>query len=304
MEGLCPLCAKNGIKKKLKAFQINFEEAVWSCESDKCPWPIGYEKLTFVKRNYLACDWNESNFIKENSSALIELSLYTPPVTPGGELSKESIEVASTEYSSNLLQIQEQVETLPTYEFIVSKESANSHKSLQFKISNPTEENNCVLNKECAETSGFKILPKITNIEKTNINLTIFCNIDESCDNKKTQQQEYSLTDTTTGDTVTNFDTSNSECTKFDSSASNEIMREQTENISQFDRLANNAKANFDSKVSEVVETLVNVDITSNLNETEKSIETDVHKIIDDIIKMNDSTPVDVNDDWLDYLTS
>ncbi|KYM92539.1 FACT complex subunit Ssrp1 [Atta colombica] len=43
MEKLCPVCEKNGIRKKIKAFQINLEEAVWSCEAEETP---GRLKLT------------------------------------------------------------------------------------------------------------------------------------------------------------------------------------------------------------------------------------------------------------------
>lgn len=35
MQYLCPLCLKNGIKKKIKLLQINLQEAVWMCEEEK-----------------------------------------------------------------------------------------------------------------------------------------------------------------------------------------------------------------------------------------------------------------------------
>lgn len=35
MGEFCPLCMKRGFKKKMKAIQINLEEAVWMCESEE-----------------------------------------------------------------------------------------------------------------------------------------------------------------------------------------------------------------------------------------------------------------------------
>lgn len=33
MYQMCPWCLKNGIKSKIKAYQINLKEAVWLCET-------------------------------------------------------------------------------------------------------------------------------------------------------------------------------------------------------------------------------------------------------------------------------
>lgn len=35
MQGLCPLCLKNGLKKRIRLLQINLQEAVWMCEEEK-----------------------------------------------------------------------------------------------------------------------------------------------------------------------------------------------------------------------------------------------------------------------------
>ncbi|XP_077990028.1 uncharacterized protein LOC144444475 [Glandiceps talaboti] len=44
----CPLCEKIGSKRRLKLFQINLEEAVWICDNDKCPYPLGTGSVSGV----------------------------------------------------------------------------------------------------------------------------------------------------------------------------------------------------------------------------------------------------------------
>lgn len=34
-DNLCPICLKNGVKKKIKLLQINLQEGVWVCEEEK-----------------------------------------------------------------------------------------------------------------------------------------------------------------------------------------------------------------------------------------------------------------------------
>ncbi|XP_046628115.1 uncharacterized protein LOC124308963 isoform X2 [Neodiprion virginianus] len=88
----CPLCDKNGYKKKLVLFQINFEEATWLCESPECPWPFGYQEFRFVERKVgetWSASWEQPKpaiVIKSSEPvhiSLNELGLDTPPVTPG-----------------------------------------------------------------------------------------------------------------------------------------------------------------------------------------------------------------------------
>ncbi|XP_066593623.1 uncharacterized protein [Prorops nasuta] len=57
----CPICLNNGLKCKIKAIQINFQEAVWACESATCLWPFGYRDCTFIPRvvgETWSCYWN------------------------------------------------------------------------------------------------------------------------------------------------------------------------------------------------------------------------------------------------------
>ncbi|XP_006818366.1 SUMO-specific isopeptidase USPL1-like [Saccoglossus kowalevskii] len=37
----CPLCERKGIKKRIKLFQVNLEEALSMCENSECPYPLG-----------------------------------------------------------------------------------------------------------------------------------------------------------------------------------------------------------------------------------------------------------------------
>ncbi|XP_046752007.1 uncharacterized protein LOC124414895 [Diprion similis] len=99
----CPLCDKNGYKKKLMLFQINLEEAVWLCESPKCPWPFGYQEFRFVARKIgetWSATWEQPKpgiVVKSSEPvhiSLNELGLDTPPVTPGS-----GYEVAQKELS-------------------------------------------------------------------------------------------------------------------------------------------------------------------------------------------------------------
>lgn len=332
METFCPLCAKSGVKRRLKAFQINLEDAVWACEAEEvnnflvpflnisfisvltvlfifqCTWPIGYEELTFFNRTAASCNWEEEmNSAKEDMPALMELSLYTPPVTPGGELSKELIEIASTEYSSNPL-IEDKIETLPQSDYIGAKESSWSNKlslfeSLELGSISSNEENRSVMNEQIRDVNIFRTLPKITNIQKTNINVKIFSNTGEHYDDKKIQ--EHSLTfDTTVMDTFKNFNVSDSACTEFGFSTQNEIEDKQSENHKlQSDATVSDVETNFGVETTK--KTLVNIDVTKSLNATNESIEniSEIDTLLTDIL--NEShIPVDINEDWLNLLMS
>lgn len=87
----CPLCIKNGQKKRTMLTQINLHEAVWLCESSQCPWPFGSQDFTFVSRKVgetWSSEWevNKPPASKSSESfqiSLNELGLDTPPVTPG-----------------------------------------------------------------------------------------------------------------------------------------------------------------------------------------------------------------------------
>lgn len=307
MERFCPLCAKSGNKRKVKAFQINLEEAIWACEAEnvnnfliplfcilfftsilivllvfQCSWPIGYEELVFFNRPAISCNWEEEmNTAKEDIPALTELSLYTPPVTPGGELSKELTEITSTEYSSNP-SAEDKIEILTQCEYIDAKESDDSNKSSLFeslelgRISSNEENGHIAEERVLTNVNIFKkFLPTITNIEKTNINLVLFPNIGEHCDNKKIQEQEHSLTDATVMHTFKNFGISDSAYTEVDLiSTAYKIEDKQSESL-QSDITISGTET-----LSETMKTL-NIDVT-NSSDPNKFIETalDIEKAL------------------------
>ncbi|XP_011306987.1 SUMO-specific isopeptidase USPL1 [Fopius arisanus] len=94
MDEYCPLCRKVGSYKKIRAVQLNYVEAVWLCEEEKCPWPFGYEEFRFTPRRieelstkYIPRTGSCKN--KESTSISTELGVYTPPVTPSNESSSK-----------------------------------------------------------------------------------------------------------------------------------------------------------------------------------------------------------------------
>lgn len=231
----------------------------------------------------------------------MELSLYTPPVTPGGELSKELTEIASTEYSSNP-SMEDKVETLPQCEYIGAKESSGSNKlslfeSLELGSINSSEENRSIRNEQIEDINIFRTLPKIINIKKTNINLKIFPSTGEHCDDKKIQ--EHSLMDMTVTDK--NFDVSDSTCTEISLNTQYKIEDKQSENCNlQLDAIVSDVETNFGGEAT--MKTLVNIDVTNSLNTTNTSIEniSDIDTLLEDILN-NESH---INDDWIKLLMS
>ncbi|XP_063995578.1 uncharacterized protein LOC135172950 [Diachasmimorpha longicaudata] len=90
MDEYCPLCRKMGNYKKIRAIQVNHDEAVWLCEEEKCPWPFGYEEFKFIPRRIeelskASCSRSELGKNKETTFISTQLGVYTPPVTPSNE---------------------------------------------------------------------------------------------------------------------------------------------------------------------------------------------------------------------------
>jgi len=243
----------------------------------------------------------------------MELSLYTPPVTPRGEFSKELTEIASTEYSLNP-PMEDKVGTLSKCEYIAStKESIGPNKSplfesLELGTINSTEENRSIMNEQII---GVRTLPKIINIEETNINLKIFSNVDEHCDNSKVQ--EPLLMDATIMDTFKNLYVSDSASTGFGSSMQHkteqQIGSEQSENDKlQLDTTMNDIETNFGAEtLSETMKTF-DLDVTNNLNTTNESVANisngDIDTLLENIFNGENHIPIDINDDWLNLLIS
>ncbi|XP_006620627.1 putative uncharacterized protein DDB_G0282499 [Apis dorsata] len=106
MQDLCPLCLKNGIKKKIKLLQINLQEAVWMCEEEKCIWPLGYEDFVFCPRavgKIWSCYWDDykPTKLKENITSTKSL-LCNTLVSPMKQTPKEMIDDLSMYYIENI----------------------------------------------------------------------------------------------------------------------------------------------------------------------------------------------------------
>ncbi|KAJ8664367.1 hypothetical protein QAD02_006029 [Eretmocerus hayati] len=89
MQEFCPECQKNGLRTRVKAFQINFEEAVFMCSSEKCIWPAKCQDLTCINRPVgkdWSKNWDELDLKYLKHDPLMELSTYTPPQTPGTDV--------------------------------------------------------------------------------------------------------------------------------------------------------------------------------------------------------------------------
>jgi len=237
----------------------------------------------------------------------MELSLYTPPVTPRGEFSKELTEIVSTEYSSNS-PMEDKVGTLSKCEYIAStKESIGSNKtplfeSLELGNINSAEENRSIINEQI---TGVRTLPKIINIEETNINLKIF-SVDEHCDNSRVQEPLLM-------DAFKNLYVSDSTSTGFGSSMQHkteqQIDSEQSESDKlQLDTTINDIETNFGAEtLSETMKTL-DLDVTNNLNTTNESVantsNSDIDTLLENIFNGGNNIPIDINDDWLNLLIS
>ncbi|XP_012214707.1 uncharacterized protein [Linepithema humile] len=269
MQNFCPLCMKNGIKRRVKAFQINLEEAVWACPGEECIWPLDHDvqDLTFFKRNAITYDWKESDLLKENIPVSMELSLYTPPVTPGrielsNELNDNGMMVENLTNSS----IEDKIdEMFPEEELIhLKRELANSNKlSLLDPLeleNNLTEKSINITKQGNASLSSFKIQPKVTDIQKTNIDLTIFSSVDECCNKQKLQKFRQLSTDTNNiTDIIKNCDIlfDNTFFNKLDLNTQCEIESKQNKNnIMQLDDVANQVEKFSPQMLLEATQTI------------------------------------------------
>ncbi|KYN18831.1 hypothetical protein ALC57_08825, partial [Trachymyrmex cornetzi] len=275
-----------------------------------CSWPVGYEELTFFPREAFSCNWEESSFAKEEIPVPMELTLYTPPVTPGSELTKELNEITSAEYSS-CPTMKDKIETVPECEFITStKESTDSNKSSLFEplelAGINSKESINIMNKRIV---GVRKLPKIINIEKTNINLKICSNIDNNCDNRELQEHN-SFMNTNVMDTSKNFGISNNRCTKFGLSQQYSTTNEHNENSKlQLDATVNEVKTDVGAEtLSKAMNTLAVLDTTINLDTTNQSTEntsnSDIETLLENILNNENNLPIILNDDWLNMLGS
>ncbi|XP_011053992.1 PREDICTED: uncharacterized protein LOC105145844 isoform X2 [Acromyrmex echinatior] len=267
-------------------------------------WPVGYEELTFFPRAASSYNWEEPSFAKEDIPVPIEFTLYTPPVTPGSELTKELTEITNAEYSSYPT-MEDKIETVPECKFITStKESTDSNESSLLELADINSKESKNMNKQIVDV---RTLPKIVNIEKTNINFKIFSNIDNNCDNKKLQERNYSL-NTNVMDTFKNLDISNNKCTEFGLSQQYNTTNEQNENGKlQLDATVNEVKTDVGTEtLSKAEKRLIDLDTTINLNTTNQSTEStsnDIDTLLEDILNNESNLPIALNDDWLNMLS-
>jgi len=265
--------------------------------------------LTFFPRAASSYNWEEPSFAKEDIPVPMEFTLYTPPVTPGSELTKELTEITSAEYSS-CPTMEDKIETVPECEFITStKESTDFNKSSLFEsleLVDVNSKENKNMNKQIVDV---RTLPKIVNIKKTNINLKIFSNINNNCDNRKLQERNYSFMNTNVVDTFKNLDISN-KCTEFGLSQQYNTTNEQNENGKlQLDATVNEVKTDIGTEtLSKAKNTLIDLDTTINLDTTNQSTESisnnDIDTLLEDILNNENNLPIALNDDWLNMLVS
>ncbi|XP_076659373.1 uncharacterized protein LOC143362804 [Halictus rubicundus] len=99
MEDLCPLCFKNGKKRKVKLLQINLQEAVWMCEEDKCPWPFGYKRFIFCPRivgKIWSCYWDDHKSTAKLKESVVSSVKQLPLCdSPSTVIKTESADICS-----------------------------------------------------------------------------------------------------------------------------------------------------------------------------------------------------------------
>ncbi|XP_029174867.1 uncharacterized protein LOC114943420 [Nylanderia fulva] len=301
MMKFCPLCIRNGLKRKIKAFQVNFKEAVWSCEAETCPWPIGFEELTYFARDAFGCDWDEEapppiGISEENIS--MELLLYTPPVTPGEELSKESTDSVSAEYSGNP-SLENKLDTLLKSKVNSSKECTGSLPILRLSElkNNFIEERNST-KEDNASACACKTMPKVTKIQKTNLDITFLSKNNECCDKEKMYKHNKLPIDVTSKDIAENTFFDNTLCKTVD-------LDTQCKRLD--DTMNGAEKTNFNSQtLSEIdIPLLLDANDTNNQNKTNNSslnnsdVSSNIDKILEGIMSTENPRTENTNNDWL-----
>ncbi|XP_029664719.1 uncharacterized protein LOC115236420 [Formica exsecta] len=316
MMRFCPLCIKNGLKRKVKAFQINFEEAVWSCETENCPWPIGYEETTFFQRNAFTCDWNEElsppiGIPEESISTTMELLLYTPPVTPSGELSKESTDSVSTEYLINPSSENKLDETLVKNKVISTKEPIGFLPTLELSeldSNNIIEERRNSTKEENANMSVCKASPKITNIQKTQLDITFLLKSDKCAGDKKIHKYKHSPIDATMTKIAENTLFENTLCKEVDLDTQCNIESKQNKNSELGDKMSG-AETNLNTellletdKPMVVANKINNINTTINSSLNNSDVNLSIDNIIEDILSTENHITENINNDWLHSL--
>lgn len=300
MQTFCPLCMKSGVQNRIKAFQINLEEAVFACSGEKCVWPFGYEDLRLLERDAITYDWLESDLPKENMLMSIELSFYTPPITPGSIEFSSGKELSDGVIVENSIDssIEDKIEMLLKEEFICSKEEFVSLDNGQvfdlFELQNELTEKSMDITKQGnTSVNSFKVQPKIIDIQKTNIDLTILPSDEYGCHNEKSQKLRQSPTDTNNiTDIIKNCDIllDNTLCN--DLSVQCEIESEQNKNsIIQLDNMTDcvekfSSQTMLEATQSPIDSSMSFSDSILNTSKCDVNID-DIDAFLEDIINEN-----------------
>lgn len=285
----------------------------------QCSWPIGHDEIAFFQRNAFTCDWNENlpppiGIPEESISMSMELLLYTPPVTPG-EFSKESTDSASTEYSLNLSSENKTDEILVKNEIIyLTKESIGSSPTLELsklENNNIIKERRNSTREEDTSANICKVLPRITNIQKTYLDVTFLSKSDECCNEKIYKNKHLSKqTNTTAMDVTENILLDNTLCKEIDLDARCKIENEQDKNNKmQLDNEMNKTETNLSiDMLLETDKPLFDANDINNLNTTNNSalnisdVSLNIDKILEDILNTENHIPENINNDWLHSL--
>ncbi|XP_053989197.1 putative uncharacterized protein DDB_G0289263 isoform X1 [Hylaeus volcanicus] len=222
MQDLCPMCLKNGVKKKVKLLQINLQEGVWVCEDEKCVWPFGYEDFVFYHRvvgKIWSCYWDDcksTSKLKE-AIAIPTKSALCSASTTSENMSNECISstILGMNHSESIDRVNNSSNTMETStNHVQNSDDKESNILLHVNKTEPCNVNNSLskisttgLNLDDSSlqlvnnsTKNMKIenefvnsldvhvkeekvsctqninnlrgIPKITNIEKTNIDIS------------------------------------------------------------------------------------------------------------------------------------
>nr|XP_034186833.1 putative uncharacterized protein DDB_G0286901 isoform X1 [Osmia lignaria] len=194
MQGLCPLCLKNGLKKKIKLLQINLQEAIWMCEEEKCVWPFGCEDFTFCQRlvgKIWSCYWDDNipPKLKENLILPVKPSII-PIKDPPKECissildlspSDNNLNISVKEESNIVLQINTEEKYNLNNKIITPSLNDNNLQSSSNKIKTERTENSLnkhikkeidVFTENIKSINNVKGIPKVTSIEKTIIDIS------------------------------------------------------------------------------------------------------------------------------------
>lgn len=244
----------------------------------------------------------------------IELLLYTPPVTPG-ELSKESTDSASTDYSLNFSSENKTDEVLVKNKVIYSTEEPIS-SSLTLEL-NKLESNNFIKERknstkeENASVNACKVLPRITNIQKTYLDVTLLSKNDECC-NKKIYKDKHlnNQTNTTMMNIAEETFLDNTLYKEIDLDTQCKIESEQDKNSEmQLDDKMNKTETNLNTEMLlETDKPLFDTNDINNLNTTNNStvnisdVDLSIDKILENILNAENHITENINNDWLHSL--